>query len=119
MQTIFLLLFLFTTVIWLMLFVVAVRFIYLWIHAYYGNDQQQGSYGRFDRGCPEQLSAYDRIILSVSCENAALTRAVQRRRDCRRNSHGAMGADCVHRPIFFVRASASARARAASSEYRT
>ena len=33
MQTIFLLLFLFTTVIWLMLFVVAVRAFYLWTHA--------------------------------------------------------------------------------------
>jgi len=83
-----LLLVLFTTAIWLMLFVVAARFIYLWIHAYYGNDQQQGPSGRFDngiskttRGCPGQLSAYDRIILSVSCENAALARAVQRRRD--------------------------------------
>ena len=76
-----LLLVLFTTAIWLMLFVVAARVIYLWIHAYYGNDQQQGPSGRFDRGCPEQLSAYDRIILSVSCENAALARAVQRRRD--------------------------------------
>ena len=72
MQTIFLLLFLVATVIWLMLFVVAARFIYLWIHAYYGNDQQQGPSGRFDRGCPEQLSAYDCIILSVSCKNVAL-----------------------------------------------
>ena len=33
MQTIFLLFFLFTTVIWLMLFVVAVRAFYLWTHA--------------------------------------------------------------------------------------
>ncbi len=83
-----LLLVLFTTAIWLMLFVVAARFIYLWIHAYYGNDQQQGQYGRFDngiskttRGCPGQLSAYDGIILIVDCENAALGRTVQRRRD--------------------------------------
>ena len=81
MQTIFLLLFLFTTVTWLMLFVFAARFIDLWTHAYYRNDQQQGPYGRFDRGGPEQLSAYDCIILSVSCKNVALARAVQRRRD--------------------------------------
>jgi len=35
-----LLLFWFATVAWSILFVVAARFIYLWIHAYYGNDKQ-------------------------------------------------------------------------------
>ena len=47
---IFLLIFLFVRVAWLILFVFAARFIYSWISAYYGNDQQKGPSGRLDRG---------------------------------------------------------------------
>ena len=81
MQMTSLLISLFVSVAWLILFAITARLIYLWISAYYGNDQQKGPYGRLDRVCPKQKLEYARIILSVFCENATLPRAVQRRRD--------------------------------------
>ena len=89
MQTFLSLIDLFTTALWLMLFVLA-AWLYLSTHAnpenfYTENDHRQGAYAQVDndistRECPGQRSGYDRIILIVNCENAARGQRVKRRR---------------------------------------